>query len=82
MFTLSGLRLALFLLTIFPETEKILSDGTDVAGMHNSCLASLESKGNLSAFFCHHSRAGSRTGSIIYSLSGLSQERVRQQVND
>ena len=65
MSTLSGLRLALFFVTILPAVENILSDGTDVAGMHNSCLATLDRVGNLSAFSFHHSRAlesGSRAG--------------------
>ena len=57
MSTLSGLRLALFFVTIFPEVENILSEGTDVAGMHNSCLATLDRVGSHSAFVFHHSRA-------------------------
>ncbi len=34
MSTFSGLRLALSLVTIFPEVEKIRSEGTEVAGIH------------------------------------------------
>ena len=67
MFTLSGLRLALFLVIVFPEMENTLSEGTDEAGMHSSRLASLEREGNLSALFFHQSRAlesGSRAGSF------------------
>ena len=55
--TLSGLRLALFFVTIFPEVENILSEGADVAGMHNSCLATMDRVGSLSAIVFHHSRA-------------------------
>ena len=50
MSTLSGLTLALFYVTIFPEVEFILSEGTGVPGMHNSCLATLDRVGSLSAF--------------------------------
>ena len=39
--TLSGLRLALWQLTISPAVEKTLSAGTDVAGMQRYFLASL-----------------------------------------
>ena len=65
MSTLSGLRLALFFVTIFPEVENLLSEGTDIVGMHNSCLATLDRVGSLSAFVFHHSRtweSGSRAG--------------------
>ena len=65
MSTLSGLRLALFFVTIFPEVENLLSEGTDIVGMHNSCLATLDRVGSLSAFVFHHSRtleSGPREG--------------------
>ena len=65
MSTLSGLRLALFFVAIFPEVEN-LSEGTDVVGMHNSCIATLDRVGSLSAFVFYHSRtleSGSRAGS-------------------
>ena len=68
MSTLSGLTLALFYVTIFPEVEFILSEGTGVPGMHNSCLATLDRVGSLSAFVFHHSRtleSGSRAGSFM-----------------
>ena len=53
MSTLSGLRLDLLSVTIFPEMEKILSEGTDVAGMHSRFLASLDRVGTFSAIFHH-----------------------------
>ena len=92
MSTLSGLRLqavALFFVTIFPEMENILSEGTDVAGMHSSFLASLDRVGNLSAFFFHHSRAlesGPRAGyfwkcstsSLLVSIDSFSERMPRR----
>ena len=47
MSTFSGFSFDLFLVTIFPATEQILSEGTDVPGMQNSFLAKFESTGNV-----------------------------------
>lgn len=57
MSTLFGLRLALFFVIIFPEVKKFLSEGTEVAGVHNSCLPTLDRMGSRFAFVFHHSRA-------------------------
>ena len=42
MSTFSGLWLDLSLFTISPLAENILSAGTDVAGIHRICLATLD----------------------------------------
>ena len=74
MSTFSGKRFDLFLVTIFPTTENILSDETDVAGTHNF-FAYKDNAGNLTQFFLHHSRGlefGTKSGSSMkYSNSSL-----------
>ena len=40
MSTFSGLRLALFFVTMFPAQEKTLSEDTEVVGTHISCFIS------------------------------------------
>lgn len=73
MSTFSGFRQDLFLVTIFPATEKILSEATDVAGIHRSFFAKAASVGNLSSFFLHHYngfKLWSKAGSWLkYSIS-------------
>ena len=49
----SGVSRLLFLLKISPATEKTLSDGTLVAGIHKYLLESLYNVGNFS-LFCFH----------------------------
>ena len=56
MSTCSGLRLALFLETMFPAAEKRRSEGVDVAGTHKYDFARTAKEGNLVSFAFHHCR--------------------------
>ena len=56
----SGVRLLLRQLMTCPAVEKILSEGTDVAGTHRNCLASLATAGNRVSLLFHQTRAVTR----------------------
>ena len=62
MSTFSGFKLALLLFIIKPLVENILSKGTEVAGIHNSCLATFDKMG-LRWWFNFHHLSGSLLGS-------------------
>ena len=59
MFTLSGVKLDLCLFTIRLAVENSRSAGTEVAGIHKYCLASLANVGNFSLFFFHQPNTSS-----------------------
>ncbi len=58
MSTVDGFRLALRRFTISPALEKILSDGTDVAGIPKYFTASVTSCGYLAVPFVLHQSSG------------------------
>ena len=68
--TFSGFKLALSLLTISPLVEKILSEGTDVAGIDNRRLATFFNRGNRYWFTFHHSK-GFVSGDAVGSLTNM-----------
>ena len=65
MSTLSGFKLALLLFIINPLVENILSKGTEVAGIHNSFLATFDKMGKQWWFNFHH-----LSGSVLGSAAG------------
>ena len=71
--TFSGDKLFLKFLTMRQAAEKILSDGTEVAGTHSSCLASWATIGKRCSFLLHHSKAssGCNCGSLMKQSTSL-----------
>lgn len=65
--TIEELRLALCAVTISPAQLKILSDGTDVAGILSLFLARFDKCGKYTEFVCHH-----KSGSALKPIWGES----------